>query len=105
MIFIGGWGWYEHNMVLFAEKFVASVKLCYDSRHVVGPSASSIGLVKSTVYSGRKRVKNTSGPEVSPGTFQSQPLSKRCTGGLPGRRLAFTICKKIIIMRYTVSII
>ena len=88
-----------------AEKFVASVKLCYDSRHVVGPSASSIGLVKSTVYSGRKRVKNTSGPEVSPGTFQSQPLSKRCTGGLPGRRLAFTICKKIIIMRYTVSII
>ncbi len=55
-----------------AEKFVASVKLCYESRHVVGPSTSPIGSVQSMCYSGRKRVKNTSGPEVSPGTFQSQ---------------------------------
>ncbi len=79
-----------------AEKFIATAKLTFESRHVVADcNTSPVSSVKSTSHSGRKRLKDTSGTGVSPSTLLSQPSSKRSTGGFPGRRLAFTACKKI----------
>ncbi len=78
---------------LATEKFFATVKLAYESRRVVHPNKSPVGLIRSRLNSSRKRVKNTSGPEVSPCTFQSQPSPKRSNSRLPGKRLAFTTCK------------
>ncbi len=52
----------------------------------------------------RKRGKDSSGPNVSPFTSQSQPLSKRSTGRVPGRRLAFTPRDTLMIVEQSIML-
>ena len=102
---------------LAAECFVASAKQSYESRGIgtenrqpssesttsqsecssegMNSAVSPVSAIRARLASVRKRMKDTTGPGTSPSTFQSQPLSKRCTGGLPGRRLAFTPCERV----------
>ncbi len=75
---------------LAAESFVLASKSSYESRSREGVESSP---VRSTLQSVRKRGKNSSGPDVSLFTTSRQPLSKRSTGGAPGRRLAFEPCE------------
>ncbi len=76
---------------LSSERFVTTAKCSYQSR-------SREGNELSPVTSGRKRGKDSSGPDVSPFTSQSQPSSKRSTGGVAGRRLAFTPRETLMIV-------
>ncbi len=85
---------------LQAESFVTIAKSSYQSRgreRLESPPVRSSMLSLQVV---RKRGKDSSGPDVSPFTSKTQPSSKRSTGGVPGRRLAFTPRETLLLVHY-----
>ncbi len=83
---------------LVAESFVVIAKHSYQRMRRDCLELSSVSSLRSRLQSERKRGKISSGPEVTPATSLAQP-SKQSTGGVPQRRLAFSLCE---ILEYVV---